>query len=67
MNMPNNPNNLMMQFNQFMQQMRGQNPNAILNQLLQSGRVSQQQLNEAHKIAKNLESQLGGFKNNFMK
>ena len=59
----NNP--MMMQFNQFMQQMRGQDPNAILNQLLQSGRISQQQLNQAHQQAKNLENQFANIRKNF--
>lgn len=59
----NNP--MMTQFNQFMQQMRGQDPTAILNQLLQSGRISQQQLNQAHQQAKNLENQFANIRKNF--
>lgn len=65
MNNPMMGNPMMMQFNQFMQQMRGQNPNAILNQLVQSGRISQQQLNQAHQQAKQLETQLAGIRKNF--
>ena len=61
----NNP--LMMQFNQFMQQMRGQDPNVIINQLVASGRINQQQINEAHKRAKELERQFEGIKKNFGK
>lgn len=52
----NNP--IMAQFNMFMQQMRGQDPNAILNQLVKSGRITQQQLNQAQEQAKKLEPQL---------
>ena len=59
----NNP--LMMQFNQFMQQMRGQDPNAIINQLVASGRINQQQINQAHQRAKELEKQFEGIKKNF--
>lgn len=56
---------IMVQFNQFMQQMRGQDPNAILNQLLQSGKISQQQINEAHKQAKQLQTQFEGIRKNY--
>lgn len=62
---PMNNNMLMMQFNQFMQQMRGQDPNAILNQLMQSGKINQQQLNQAHRQAKSWESQFENIKKNF--
>lgn len=62
---PMNNNILMMQFNQFMQQMRGQDPNAILNQLMQSGKINQQQLNQAHRQAKSWESQFENIKKNF--
>ena len=59
----NNP--LEMQFNQFMQQMRGQDPNAIINRLLMSGRVNQQQINQAHRKTKDLEKQFESIKKNF--
>ncbi len=59
----NNP--LMSQFEQFMQQMRGQNPSAVLNQLLQSGKISQQQINQAHRQAKQLEAQLSSIRKNY--
>ena len=58
-------NPLQNQFNQFMQQMKGQNPNVLINQLLSSGRVSQQQINEAHKRAKQFEQQFDGMKKFF--
>ena len=61
--MMNNP--LMVQFNQFMQQMRGYDPNAIIEQLVASGRFSQQQINEAHQRAKELEKQFEGMKKTF--
>ena len=59
----NNP--LMMQFNQFMQQMKGQDPNAIINQLVASGRINQQQINRAHQRAKELEKQFESMKKTF--
>lgn len=65
MNNPMMGNPMMMQFNQFMQQMRGQNPSALLNQLLQSGKVSQQQINQAHQQAKQLEAQFASIRKNF--
>lgn len=58
-------NQLATQFNQFMQQMRGYDPNAILNQLVASGRLSQQQINEAHKRAKTIENELEGLRKTF--
>ena len=58
-------NPLQNQFNQFMQQMRGQDPNAIINQLVASGRINQQQINMAHQRAKELEKQFEQMKKNF--
>ena len=55
----------MMQFNQFMQQMKGQDPNAIINQLVASGRINQQQINQAHQRAKQIEKQFECIKKNF--
>lgn len=44
-------NNMMGQFQQFMQQMQGKDPNEEISKLLQSGRISQQQLNQAQQMA----------------
>lgn len=55
----------MMQFNQFMQQMKGQDPNAIINQLVASGRINQQQINMAHQRARELEKQFESMKKTF--
>ena len=44
-------NNMMGQFQQFMQQMQGRNPHEEISKLLQSGRISQQQLNQAQQMA----------------
>ena len=43
--------NMMGQFQQFVQQMQGRNPHEEIAKLLQSGRVSQQQLNQAQQMA----------------
>ena len=46
--------NMMQQFQQFMQQMRGQDPNKILNEMVSSGKLSQQQLNQAQQQAQQM-------------
>lgn len=61
--MNNNP--LMVQFNQFMQQMKGQDPNAIINQLVSSGKINQKQINQAHQKIKELDKQFESMKKNF--
>lgn len=43
--------NMMADFQKFMQQMQGRNPQEEIAKLLQSGRVSQQQLNQAQQMA----------------
>lgn len=60
-----NMNPLQMQFNQFMQQMKGFDPNTIINNLVSSGKVSQQQLNQAQKQVENYKNQLENMRKNF--
>ena len=43
--------NMMADFQKFMQNMQGRNPHQEIANLLQSGRVSQQQLNQAQQMA----------------
>jgi hypothetical protein len=43
--------NQMSEFQRFMQQMRGVDPRQEINRMLQSGQISQQQLNEAQRQA----------------
>lgn len=43
------------QFQRFMEQMRGQNPQQVLNDLVASGKVSQQQLDAAQKQAQQMQ------------
>ena len=42
---------LMQQFNQFKQQIKGKDPQKMLNDLLASGRYSQSQVDEAKRMA----------------
>lgn len=44
-------NNILSQFQQFRQQMRGKDPRQEINRLLQSGAISQQQLDQAQQMA----------------
>lgn len=55
------PMNMMNQFQRFMNEMKGKNPNEELNRLLQSGRISQQQLNQAQQMAQQMRGMFQGF------
>ena len=48
--------NMMQQFQQFMSQMQGRDPKAMLDELVSSGRVSQEQLNAAQQRAQQMAS-----------
>ena len=52
-------------FVQFMQSMKGQNPDQILNGLLQSGKISQRQLDVAQQKAKEMSGAFEGFRKMF--
>ena len=54
-----------MAFQQFMNQMKGQNPNQIINNLVQSGKVSPPQLNQAQQQAQQMEKQLADMRKMF--
>lgn len=49
-------NNMLAQFQQFRQQMHGKNPHEEINKLLQSGAISQQELNQAQQMAQQMQS-----------
>lgn len=49
-NTPNN-NNIMQQFLNFKKQMNGKNPQEEINNLLRSGKISQEQLNQVQQMA----------------
>lgn len=54
--------NMMGDFQRFMQQMQGINPWQEINRLLQSGQISQQQLNQAQQMAQQMQGMMGMFK-----
>lgn len=56
-----NGGNMFQQFQQFMQQMKGRNPQEEINKLLQSGKVSQQQLNQVQQQAQQMQGMFKGF------
>lgn len=57
-----NQPNMMDDFQQFMNQMRGKNPHQEINRLLQSGAISQQQLNQAQQMAQQMQGMFSMFK-----
>lgn len=61
--MGNWQNHMMAQFQQFMQQMQGQNPNAIIQNMLQSGKLSQAQLDQAQQQAMQMQGIFAQFFN----
>lgn len=52
----NNQSNIINQFNQFRRQMQGKNPYEEINKFLQSGKVSQSQLNQLQQTAQWMQS-----------
>ena len=59
--------NMMQRFQQFMNQMQGKDPNAMLNDVVASGRVSQQQLDQAQKQAQQMHGMFEGMRGMFGK
>lgn len=57
--------NMLSQFQQFMKQMKGRNPDQMLNELVSSGKVNQTQLNQVQGMAQQMQSQFDGMKNMF--
>lgn len=58
----NNNGGMIGQFQAFMQQMQGKNPHEEINKLLQSGRISQQQLNQAQQMANQMAGMFRGMR-----
>ena len=54
----NNSGNMLHQFQQFRQRMQGVNPQEEVQKLLQSGRISQAQLDKAQEMAQQFKSLL---------
>ena len=59
------PMNMMQAFRQFMQQNQGKNPNEMIQQMVSSGKINQNQLNQAQQMAKQIEQQFNGMKSMF--
>lgn len=57
--------NMMQNFQTFMQQMRGKDPNAIISQMVSSGRVSQAQLDQVQRQAQQMQGIFNGMKGMF--
>lgn len=58
-------NPLISQFTNFMNTMQGKDPQQILNDMISSGKINQNQLNMAQQKAKEMETVFSGIKNNF--
>lgn len=61
----NQQGNMMQQFQRFMNQMQGKNPNKMIEQIVASGQLSQQQLNSIQQQAKNMEQQFSVIRSMF--
>lgn len=59
--------NMMQQFQAFMNQMKGKDPNSMIQELVSSGRVSQQQLDQAQKQAQQMQGVFEGMRGMFGK
>lgn len=51
----NGPGNMLQQFQRFKKQMQGVNPQEEVQKLLQSGKISQAQLNKAQQMAQQMQ------------
>lgn len=59
--------NMMQQFQQFMSQMRGKDPNAMIQEMVSSGRITQAQLDQAQKQAREMSGMFESMRNMFGK
>lgn len=58
----NSPMSMVQRFNQFRQQMQGVNPQSMVMDMLRSGKINQQQLNQAQQMAQQMQSVFGELK-----
>lgn len=58
---------MMRQFQQFMAQMQGKDPNAMIDELVRSGRITQDQLNQAQQQARKMQGVFDGMRGMFGK
>lgn len=63
----NSQSNMMQQFQQFMNQMKGKDPNAMINELVSSGKLTQSQLDAAQKQAQQMQGMFEGMRGMFGK
>ena len=61
----NSQSNMMQQFQQFMNQMKGKDPNAMINELVSSGKLTQSQLDAAQKQAQQMRGMFEGMRGMF--
>lgn len=59
--------NMMQQFQQFMNQMKGKDPNSMIQEMVSSGRISQDQLNQVQKQAQQMSGMFEGMRGMFCK
>lgn len=59
------PMGMMQAFQKFMKQNQGRNPNEMIQNMLSSGKVNQNQLNQAQQMARQMEGQFNGLKSMF--
>ena len=59
--------NMMQQFRQFMEQMKGQDPNQIIQQMVSSGKLSQAQLDQAQRQAQQMQGMFDSMRRMFGK
>lgn len=57
--------NMMQAFSQFMNANKGKNPNEMIQQMLQSGKLNQDQLNQAQQMAQQITGQFDSMKHMF--
>ena len=61
----NNPMQMLSWLPQFMQQFSGQDPSQIVNDLVKSGRITNEQVEQARKMAEQMDGQFSQFKSMF--
>ena len=59
--------NMMQQFQQFMNQMKGKDPNAVIQDMMQSGKITQDQYNQARQQAQQMQGMFEGMQGMFGK
>lgn len=59
--------NMMQQFRQFMERMKGQDPNQIIQQMVSSGKLSQAQLDQAQRQAQQMQGMFDSMRGMFGK